>query len=255
MPIERLRSWHRKSLPKALLTLLGTWAVISLAFLLIRLTLPLLPEPIGSRSELFYEGSTSTLKLTLLSGALGLAIGFALALGKLQRQPIVRVLCSSWVGLLRGTPLLVQILFAYYALPVLAPFLKLSEFTASLIALAFNVAAYNAEAIRGGILAIPRGQFEAAHSLGLSRWQTLRFVILPQSLKVSVAPLMNCLVALLKDSSLASTIGLLELSLAGNRISSETFQPIPVLITVSTIYLIQTMVISFSASLLERRLR
>jgi polar amino acid transport system permease protein len=109
--------------------------------------------------------------------------------------------------------------------------------------------------IRAGILAVPKGQTEAAKSLGLSHFKTLRFVVLPQAFRIVLPPLVNNIVALLKDSSLVSAIGLVELSLSGSRISSETFQPVPVLTTVAFIYLILTTVLTLFASQLESCLR
>jgi polar amino acid transport system permease protein len=124
-----------------------------------------------------------------------------------------------------------------------------------MLALALNVGAYNAEVIRAGIEAIPKGQSEASQSLGMSKFKTMRFVILPQALRIVIPPLINNIVALLKDSSLASSIGLLELTLAGNRISSETFLPVPVLTTVAAVYLAMTTAITTVTNLLERKLK
>lgn len=214
-----------------------------------------LPEPIGPRADLFIEGARATLALTGVAGVSGLVVGLALGLGKLSTAAWLRWPASAIVALLRGTPLLVQILFAYYGLPALVPQLELSEFSAAAMALAFNVGAYNAEVVRAGILAVPRGQIEAGLSLGFTHLQTLRLVVVPQAFRITLPPLVNNLVALLKDSSLASSIGLLELTLAGNRISSETFRPVPVLTTIAVIYLIQTSAVTGLAHLLERKLR
>ena len=222
-------------------------------FLLLSFLIGLASEPIGSRAELFVEGAKITLQLTLWSGVSGLIVGIILGLSKLSKSIFLRWPADFFIWLMRGTPLLVQILFAYYALPALIPALKLDEFSACVVALAFNVGAYNAEVIRAGIQAIHKGQTEASLSLGLSKFQTMRFVILPQALMIVVPPLVNNLVALLKDSSLASVIGLLELSLAGNRISAETFLPVPVLTTVAAVYLTLTSAVTLFTHFLERR--
>jgi len=214
--------------------------------------LQIMPEPIGSRAFLFTEGAKTTLYLTLTSGFLGIIIGIVLGLAKLSRSSFVRIPAGTFVWIMRGTPLLVQILFVYYALPSLIPFFKFNEFVAAMLALALNVGAYNAEAIRAGIMAIPKGQIEAARSLGLSKFMSLRWIVLPQALRIVLPPLVNNIVALLKDSSLASSIGLLELTLAGNRITSETFRPVPVLITVAFVYLILTTVLTGVSSFLEK---
>ncbi len=213
------------------------------------------PEPIGSRAELFVEGAHMTLRLSLWAGFIGLFVGVLVGLAKISRSRWIRLPANFFIWLLRGTPLLVQILFAYYALPGLIPSLQLSEFAAAVIALSLNVGAYNAEVIRAGIQAVHKGQREASLSLGLSSFQSMRFVVLPQALRIVVPPLVNNLVALLKDSSLASAIGLLELTLAGNRVSSETFLPVPVLTTVALVYLSLTTAVTTFTHFLEKRLK
>ena len=162
------------------------------------------------------------------------------ALAKLSHGPILALLARTYLWLFRGTPLLTQILFVYYAVPVIFPFLKLNEWMGAFLALSLNVGAYHAEAIRAGILSVPSGQTEAARVLGLSRWQINRHVVLPQALPIMTPPLLNNLVALLKDSAMASVIGLLELTLAGNRVASETFLPVPVFTTLAMTYLFLT---------------
>lgn len=212
------------------------------------------PEPIGSRSDMLIEGARTTLELTIVAGLAGVALGLFLGIAKVAKAWWWRWPSSFVIWLVRGTPLLVQIFFVYYALPALNPKLAMDEFAAGVTALAINVGAYNAEVIRAGIEAVPRGQTEAALSLGLSGAQAMRFIIVPQALRIVIPPLINNIVALLKDSSLVSAIGLLELALAGNRISSETFLPVPVLSTVALIYLTLTTGITFLTDLIENRL-
>jgi polar amino acid transport system permease protein len=244
----------------------GAAAAFVLLFFLITAVLRQMPEPIGSRADLFVEGARMTLQLTLVSGLIGLVIGVIAGIQKTSALWLVRAPASAFVWLIRGTPLLVQILFAYNAISPafyapLQGFLRglgiavPDEFLPAVLALSLNVGAYNAEVIRAGILAIPRGQGEAARSLGLSGGQTMQTVVLPQALRVVVPPLVNNLVALLKDSSLASSIALLELTLAGSRVSSETFQPIPVLTTVACVYLALTTVMTLFTDQLEKRVR
>ncbi|MBZ9749503.1 amino acid ABC transporter permease [Deinococcus sp. HMF7604] len=240
------------------------WSVLAAAaflllFFVITLVLRQMPDPIGPRADLFVEGARMTLQLTLVSGLIGLGVGLIAGIQKTSSLWWVRAPANLFVWLVRGTPLLVQILFVYNALPPLLQGIginvQLNEFWSAVIALALNVGAYNAEVIRAGILAIPRGQSEAARSLGLSSGQTMTTVVLPQALRVVVPPLVNNLVALLKDSSLASTIALLELTLAGSRVSSESFQPIPVLTTVAAVYLALTTVMTLFTDQLERRVK
>jgi polar amino acid transport system permease protein len=245
----------KSSLIRILAILIGTWLALELSLAVLGEGLKYAPEPIGSRIGLFMEGARLSLALTLTAGTLGLILGVIVGIAKLQSNRFLQVGASLFVGIMRGTPLLVQIFFVYYALPALIPLLRFNEFTAATLALAANVGAYNAEVIRAGILAIPRGQIEASRSLGLSHYQTLRWVVLPQSLRMMISPLISNLSALLKDSSLASSIGLLELTLAGNRVSSETFQPVPVLTTVALIYLVLLSIFSGIARFWESQSR
>lgn len=242
-----------------LLWVLGAAAAFIVLFAVVTAVLRQMPDPIGPRADLFVQGARMTLQLTLVSGLIGLLIGVVAGIMRTSGLWSVRAPASLFVWLVRGTPLLVQILFVYNALPPLLSAIglkvELNEFWSAVIALALNVGAYNAEVIRAGILAIPRGQGEAARSLGLSGAQTMQAVVLPQALRIVVPPLVNNLVALLKDSSLASSIALLELTLAGSRVSSETFQPVPVLTTVAAVYLALTTVMTLFTDQLEKRVK
>jgi len=225
------------------------------AFLwLMAIPLSWMPEPIGSNAEQFAEGAKTTIMLTVVSGVMGIVFGMLAALAKLSRVIPLRLAADFYVWVIRGTPLLVQVLFVFLALPALVPGLQLSDFNSAVVALAFNVGAYNAEAIRAGILAVHKGQTEAARSLGLTPFMTFRDVIFPQAFRISLPPLVNNIVSLLKDSSLAYVIGVVELSNIGNRIQSATFQPIPVFITTATIYLLLTTVLTQISGAIERQL-
>lgn len=242
-----------------LLWVAGAIAAFLLLFLLITFILRRMPDPIGPRADLFVEGAVMTLQLTVVSGLIGLVVGGIAGIQKTSSNAIIRAPANFFIWLVRGTPLLVQILFVYNALPPLLKAIglnvQLNEFWSAVIALALNVGAYNAEVIRAGILAIPRGQTEAARSLGLSGAQTMTTVVLPQALRIVVPPLVNNIVALLKDSSLASSISLLELTLSGQRVSSESFQPIPVLTTIAAVYLALTTVMTLFTDQLEKRVK
>jgi polar amino acid transport system permease protein len=231
-------------------------AIAGLVAFLWLMTIPLgwMPEPIGSAAQQFAEGARVTVALTAVSGTIGIFLGVLAALAKLSKFPPFRWLSGFYIWAIRGTPLLVQVLFMFLALPALVPGLQLSDFNSAVVALAFNAGAYNAEAIRSGILAVHKGQTEAARSLGLSPFQTFRDVIFPQSFRIALPPLVNNFVSLLKDSSLAYVIGVVELSNIGNRIQSVTFQPIPVFITTASIYLILTTVMTQISGAIERQL-
>jgi polar amino acid transport system permease protein len=219
------------------------------------------PERAASAGRAMAEGAEITLKLTLISGLAGLVIGVLAGMARLSSRALVRLPATFYIWVTRGTPLLVQILFAYNALPFLLQPLwpgaqqALTPYWAAFIALSFNVGAYNAEVVRAGIQAIPKGQWEAAWSLGLSPADVMRFIILPQALRIVVPPLVNNVVALLKDSSLASVITLTELALSGQRIISATFRPVEVYLAVAAIYLLLTTVLTQFTNRLEERLK
>ncbi len=212
------------------------------------------PNPIGPNADQLAQAAVVTIELTLLSGVLGVIIGTLVALGKTSSVWPLSWLCSLYIWVARGTPLLLQILFTFFALPAIFPALEFSDFTSAAIALAFNVGAYNAEAIRSGLLSVPKGQIEAAHALGLSRLTIFGSVVFPQALRISLPPLVNNGVSLLKDSSLAYAIGVVELSNAASRIQSATFEPVPVLLTSAAIYLVLTTGLTQVTNALERHL-
>jgi polar amino acid transport system permease protein len=219
---------------------------------LMAIPLSMLPNPIGPAAKQFAEGSRVTVQLTIVSGLAGIVLGVIAALCKLSSILPLRWLSAFYIWVFRGTPLLVQVMFAYsITLPGGAQF---SEFQAAVVALALNVGAYNAEAIRAGILAIHKGQTEAARSLGLSRFQTFRDVVFPQAFRISLPPLVNNIVSLLKDSSLAYVIGVVELSNIGNQVKSASFEPVPVFITTAAIYLLLTSIMTQISDAIERQL-
>lgn len=234
-------------------TLVSAVILMVLVLALLGQLLSFLPDPIGPNAQAFSDGARTTLWLTLISGSLGLVLGTGAALARTARWAVVRWAARFYIWVIRGTPLLVQILFVYFALPVLVPGLNLPDFAAAVLALGLNVGAYNAEAIRAGLLAVPRGQTEAAKALGLGRMHVFLDVVFPQAFKISLPPLVSNFVALLKDSSLAYAIGVVELTNVGNRIQSATFQPIATLSTVAITYLLLTTLVTQISNAVEYR--
>ena len=243
--------WGRQQRSTA--TMAAAALVLVLMLWLMAIPLSWAPEPIGNNAQLFAEGTRITVLLTAVAAVAGVLMGVLAALGKTSRAAPLRWIASAYIWVIRGTPLLVQVLFVYFALPVLIPALQLSDFSSACVALSLNVGAYNAEAIRAGLLAVPKGQVEAARSLGLSPWFTFIDVTFPQAFKISLPPLVNNIVALLKDSSLAYAIGVVELTNVGNRIQAATFQPLPILLTSASIYLLLTTVLTQISNAVERR--
>ena len=243
--------WSRQQRSSA--TIAAASVVLILLLWLMAIPMALVPDPIGNNAQFFAEGTRVTVELTLVAGMSGIVIGVLAARGRTSRIVLLRWVASLYIWIMRGTPLLVQILFVFLALPTLVPALRLDDFASACVALAFNVGAYNAEAIRSGLLAVPKGQMEAARSLGLSSWHTFMDVTFPQAFNVALPPLVNNSVAFLKDSSLAYAIGVVELTNVGNRIQAATFQPLPTLITTALIYLILTTVMTQISGAVERR--
>lgn len=203
-------------------------------------------------------GMYITLQLTLISGALGLILGMILALLRISRIKILKWFSLLYITLFRGTPLLLQILFIYFALPTLLERYEISmvldSFSAGVLALTLNSAAYLAEIFRAGILSIPKGQTEAARALGLSRHQTMMKIIIPQTYRRIIPPVVNELSALTKETSLVSVISLSELLYVTQRIGSKYLRVWEVYIWAALGYLIIVMILSFIAARVEKRL-
>ncbi len=202
---------------------------------------------------LFLSGIWLTARLALLSLALGLPIGLLLALARVQSLKILSAPAALYVEVMRGTPLLVQILFIYFVLPSFG--INIPAFWSGIIALTLNSAAYIAEIFRAGILSIDAGQMEAARALGMSHTQAMRRIILPQTFRRVVPPMTNEGIALLKDSSLVSVIGLTELARTGQELASRYAAPLTIWPMVAIFYLLLTFPLTRIAEYLERRWR
>ena len=204
------------------------------------------------------EGMGVTLKLTFISGILGLILGMFLALLRISQFRILNWLSILYITLFRGTPLLLQILFIYFALPTILETYQISmildSFSAGILALSLNSAAYLAEIFRAGILSIHKGQTEAARALGLSRHQTMYKIIIPQTYRRIIPPIVNELSALTKETSLVSVISLAELLYMTQRLGSKYLRVWEVYIWAALGYLIIVMILSFVASRIEKRL-
>jgi polar amino acid transport system permease protein len=215
------------------------------------------------------HGMLVTIELTILSMAIGIAIGIVLAVMRLSPNPVVSA--SSWlyIWFFRGTPLLVQILF-WYDISDLFPKISIgipfgpalihgnansviTPFLAALLALSLNEGAYMAEIVRAGIISVAEGQTEAAQSLGMSRLQTMRLIVLPQAMRVILPPTGNETISMLKNTSLISATAYAELLYATQQISDVNFRPIPLLIVASIWYLVMTSVLYVGQYFIERR--
>jgi len=200
-----------------------------------------------------FEGMGITLKLTLISGFLGLFWGLLLALVRISRSKIIRSLGLIYVTIFRGTPLLLQILFVYFAVPPLFN-ITLDSFPAGVLALSLNAGAYFAEIFRAAIESIPKGQMEAARALGMSYSKSMRRIIIPQTYKRLIPPVVNELAALTKDTSLVSVIALAELLYTTQRLGAKYLRPWEVYFWTAISYLILVVGLTVLAGHLERKL-
>lgn len=205
---------------------------------------------LNSAAPLLWAALVFTVPLTLLSFALGLALGFVVALIRLfGPKPLVAVV-RFYVWIIRGTPLLVQLFLIFYGLPSIG--IVLDAFPAALIGFTLNVGAYTSEIVRAVIGSIPNGQWEASYSIGMTWQQALRRTILPQALRVAVPPLSNSFISLVKDTSLAAAVTVPELFQAAQRIVATSYEPLIIYIEAALIYLALSSVLSALQVRLER---
>ncbi|WP_328362165.1 ABC transporter permease subunit [Mycobacterium sp. NBC_00419] len=195
---------------------------------------------------------TVTIPLTVISFVIGLVIALAVALGRLSKNVVVSNVARFYISIIRGTPLLVQLFIIFFALPQIG--IKLEPFLAAVIAFSLNVGGYAAEIIRSAIQSIPKGQWEAAETIGYHYTGALRRIILPQAARVAVPPLSNTLISLVKDTSLASTILVTELLRTAQVAAAPTFEFFALYGTAAVYYWIICLVLSFGQSRLEHRL-
>ena len=196
-------------------------------------------------------GLSSTIPLSLASFAIGLAIALVMALMRLSRNPVVSFLARAYISVIRGTPLLVQLFVIFYGLPSIG--LTLNPWPSAIIAFSLNVGGYAAEVIRAAILSVPKGQWEAGYTIGMSRTTTLRRVILPQAARVSVPPLSNTFISLVKDTSLASLILVTELFRRAQEIAAFSQEFMLIYIEAAIVYWVLCLVLSAGQTRLERR--
>src|SRR5690625_445177 len=194
---------------------------------------------------------------TLLISLIGLIIGFILgaifALGRISRSKILYGISAVYVEVLRGTPVLVQAIWIYFALPLIIGF-NIPSLAAGIIVIGLNSGAYIAEIVRGAVQSVEKGQMEAGRSLGLSRHLTMRYVIWPQAFKRMIPPLGNQFIISIKDTSLLSVILVPELIFQGRLIAANHFNAVEIYTTVAVFYLMITLSLSLVLRLLERRL-
>ncbi|MDF2798110.1 amino acid ABC transporter permease [Devosia sp. 1566] len=209
-------------------------------------------RPFGPNEILYIVSAVQwTLLLSAIAFAGGALGGIAVALGRVSKKPWLRYLALAFIRVFQGTPLLMQLFLVYFGLSIMG--VGINPWIAAAVALTLHASAYLGEIWRGCIEAVPSGQGEASYVLGLNYWDSMRYVILPQAAKISVAPTVGFLVQLIKGTSLASIIGFVELTRAGQIINNATFQPLLVFSLVGALYFILCWPLSMWARHLEGR--
>jgi cystine transport system permease protein len=198
------------------------------------------------------RGAGYTLTFAVAAMAGGLALGFPAAVLRVAPWALLRWPAALYVSVFRGTPLLVQLFVIYYGLPSVG--IEFTPVTAGVLALSLNAGAYLSESLRGAIGGVSPGQWRASYSLGLSWWQTLRYVVLPQALRIAVPAMSNTLISLIKDTSLVSVITMTELMLMTKELISITFRPLPLYLAAAAIYWLLSLFFERIQGFAERRL-
>ena len=248
------------------------WWLLFLGVVVITALLMILkPDPYLRIVVFLLDGVQVTLSITVVSFLLIVLAGLIGGLGRVSKNRLVNGLASLYVELIRGIPLLVQLMFIYYASPILLrgigerlvgispgiaaklTSVQLNPYIAAVAGLTVCYGAYVSEIFRAGIEAIPRGQMEAARSLGMNYFQSMRFVILPQAVRIILPPVGNEFVALLKDSSLVSVVAVADITRRGREFMSKTFMPLETWLMVALLYLVMTLFFSRIVAYIERK--
>ncbi|KYZ78115.1 amino acid ABC transporter permease [Anaerosporomusa subterranea] len=199
------------------------------------------------------DGTVVTLQMFFITIVLSLPLGLLLAVGRISRYPAVRGTVGTYIWLMRGTPLMLQLLFIYFGLPFV-PYIgvRLPDFPAAVIAFVLNYAAYFAEIFRAGIQSIDRGQYEGAKALGMTYLQTMRRIVLPQVIKRVLPPVSNETITLVKDTSLIYVLAMNDLLRTARTIVQRDFNTTPFIVA-AVFYLVMTLVLTWVFERLEKR--
>ena len=197
---------------------------------------PLLEILVDSFPKILIPGLSVTIPLTAISFTFAMIIAVAAAMAQFARVPVVTQLCRFYIWIFRGTPLLVQLFVVFYGLPKVG--VRIEPFPAAVIVFSLNEGAYCAETVRAALEAVPAGQLEAGLCAGLSYLQTMRRIVLPQAMRTAFPPLSNSLIAMVKDTSLAANITVVEMFRAAEQINARVYEPLALYIEVGMIYLL-----------------
>ncbi|HEM4322241.1 TPA: amino acid ABC transporter permease [Streptococcus suis] len=207
---------------------------------------------LDSFSQILVPGLLVTIPLTILSFTFGLLIAIGTALVQIAQIPILKQVARFYIWVVRGTPLLVQLYVIFFGLPSLG--IVLEAFPSAVLVFSVNTGAYVAETIRASIESVPKGQLEAGYSVGMSFAQTMRRIILPQAFRVAFPPLSNTLIGLVKDTSLAANITVLEMFMATQQIAARTYEPFALYCEVALVYLLFSTILTKLQAYGEKKL-
>jgi polar amino acid transport system permease protein len=241
------------------------WWLVAAVVAMFGLLVALKPDPYWNIFLFVRDGLWLSVQLTLISFVFILLLGLIGGMARIAKNPVIRFISTLYVEIVRGVPLLVQLIWWYFAAPVVIQSLgrsihfsplanyHSSAFFLAIVGLVVCYAAYMAEIFRAGIQSIPKGQMEAARSLGMSYLQSMRYIVLPQAFRVVLPPVGNEFIMLLKDTSLVSAVALADLTRRGREFMAAHFNPIEVWTLVALLYLIMTLVSARAISWLEKR--
>ncbi|MFU8772762.1 MAG: amino acid ABC transporter permease [Anaerolineales bacterium] len=242
------------------------WIAVVMILLVVLLQLRFEPAYIFENYQFVLQGALTTIGISLASISIATILALLGALGRISKNPIALGISGFYISFIRGTPLLVQIFLIYYGLPQLGIQLRtlgypqlgdifiLSAVQAGIVALSLNYGAYMTEIFRAGIQSIPHGQHEAAEAIGMSSWQTLRRVILPQGIKVIIPDIGNQFIAMQKDSALVSVIGVWEILYRASRFARKDIKFMEMFLLAAALYWILTIISSWLESRLDKRM-
>lgn len=209
-------------------------------------------EVLIENSPFLLQGAYYTLLITLVSMFFGSLIGIIVAIARLKGNKVIQAVARGYVSIIRGTPTLVQIIIIYYGLVDFG--IRLDPLPAAFIALSVNNGAYLSESIRGALQSIPKGQMEAAYATGMTPWQAMRRIILPQAIRIAIPPVGNTFIGMLKETSLVSVISVTELLRSAQLLIAQYYSYMPFYLGIAVIYWIMSTVFSFLLNKLEARM-
>ena len=207
---------------------------------------------LDSFPKILLPGLAMTIPLTVISFAIALGIAIVVAMVQHAKLPVLTQLCRAYIWIFRGTPLLVQLFVVFYGLPKVGVLIE--PFPAAVLVFSLNEGAYSAETVRAAMEAVPAGQFEAGQCVGMSYFQIMRRIVLPQAMRTAFPPLSNSLIAMVKDTSLAANITVTEMFMVTQRIVARTYEPLLLYVEVGLIYLLFSTVLTFVQRRGEKRL-